>query len=163
MSDPKKSNEQPDEMVSPGQQHLRDALRAPGEVAIEIAQPVTDVVEDSASWASDAWTSIKEVFTGVNYDEAANDAYGRRDEIIHDFAVQHRAKDISPEVMQDMQLLQDSGALEQSGEEGITARISSSFLDNVQKDPSYYGLEEQETLTYDDGKQDITVYNDMGM
>ncbi|PCI57197.1 MAG: hypothetical protein COB36_02725 [Alphaproteobacteria bacterium] len=159
MSDPKVS----DEMVSPGQQHLRDALRAPGEVAIEIAQPVTDVVEDGASWVSDAWTSIKETFSGVNYDEAANDAYGRRDEIIHDFAVQHRAKDISPEVMQDMQFLKDSGALDRGGEEEITARIAGSFLEMVEKDPGYYDLKAEETVKYDDDKQDITVYADMSM
>lgn len=159
MSDPKNS----EEMVSPGQQHLRDALRAPGEVAIEIAEPVTDVVEDGANWASETWSSITDAFFGVNYDEAAVDAYSRKDEIVSDFAQQHRAKDISPEVMQDMQFLKDSGALDQPGEGEITARIAGSFLEMVEKDPSYYGLAAEEEVTYDDGKQDLTVYSDASM
>ncbi len=159
MSDPKTS----DEMKSPGQQQLRDAMRAPGEVAIEIAEPVTDIVEDGANWASEKWASITDAFFGVNYDEAAVDAYSRRDEIVSEFAQQHRAKDISPEVMQDMQLLKDAGALDRSGDEEITARIAGSFLEGVEKDPAYYGLAAEETVAYDDGKQDITVYSEANM
>ncbi|MGH1378769.1 MAG: hypothetical protein ACRBB3_08100 [Alphaproteobacteria bacterium] len=159
MSDKQKD----EEMKSPGQQQLRDAMRAPGEVAIEIAEPVTDVVEDGANWISEKWANITDAFFGVNYDEAAVDAYSRRDEIVSDFAQQHRAKDISPEVMQDMQLLKDAGALDNPGDSERSARIAGSFLEHVEKDPAYYGLEAEETVKYDDGKQDITVYSEANM
>ncbi len=154
---------------SPGQDHLRAALRAPGEVAIKIGDNINeasdglagdavDVISDGASWASDRWGDIKEAFSGVNYDDEAQDAYGNRNTIISQFAHEYRSDELSPETMRNMEYLKDAGALEMSGEEGISSRIASGYLDRIQENPSNYGLEVESVEPYKNDQEDVTVY-----
>lgn len=158
--------------LDPKQRYI-DMMRGPGEVAIDIkdstvdsinehtnggADKVADIVEDGANWFSEKWAGIKEAFGGVNYDEEAQEAYGNRAEIISQFAQEYRAKELTPETMRNMEYLKDSGALDASGDDNTSARISGSFLEMVKEDPGYYGLQQTGMETYDNGAQDIPVY-----
>lgn len=129
-----------------------DVMRGPGDVA-------RDVVEDSKNWFSEQADKLKTTFFGVNYDEEAQSAYENKDEIIHNFAEQYHARNLTPETMRNMEYLQDAGALDGSPD----ARISNSLFDMVKESPDMYGLEKTRTELYNDNQEAVPIYEKLGL